>query len=69
MFQTCVFDQKLKERKQCYIPKTFSNAMIGKIKIKNMFDIIKVSKSIQPNKCTHQKKIMKIPIEVFAIFF
>jgi hypothetical protein len=53
MFQTCVLDQKLKERKQCYIPKAFSNVMIRKIKIKNMFDIIKVSKSIQPNKCTH----------------
>jgi hypothetical protein len=53
MFQICVLDQKLNERKQCYIPKTFSNAMIRKIKIKNMFDIIKVSKSIQPEKCIH----------------
>jgi hypothetical protein len=53
MIQTRVFDQNLKERKQCYNPKTFSNAMIRKIKIKNMFNIIKVSNSIQPNKCTH----------------
>jgi hypothetical protein len=53
MFQICVLDQKLKEMKQFYIFKTFSNVMIRKIKIKNMFDIIKVLKSIQPNKFTH----------------
>ncbi len=34
--------------------------MIKNIKIKYILDIIKVPKSIQPNKCTHQKILMKI---------
>jgi len=34
--------------------------VIKNIKIKYILDIIKVPKSIQPNKCTHQKILMKI---------
>jgi hypothetical protein len=33
----------------------FLNAMIKNIKIKNILDIIKISKSMETNKCTHEK--------------
>jgi hypothetical protein len=33
--------------------------MFKNIKIDNIFDIIKNSKSMEPRKCTHWKKIMK----------
>ncbi len=33
--------------------KLFLNAMIRNIKIHNIFDIIGISKSMEPNKCTH----------------
>jgi hypothetical protein len=38
--------------------KLFLNAMIKTSKIQNIFDIIEISKSMEPNKCT--LKIMKI---------
>jgi hypothetical protein len=33
--------------------KLFFNAMIRNIKTHNVFDIIEISKSMEPNKCTH----------------
>jgi hypothetical protein len=36
--------------------------MIRNIKIHNILDIIKISKSIEPNKCIPKEKIMKILI-------
>jgi len=38
----------------------FLNAMIRNIKIHKIFDIIEISKFLEPNKCTHLKKLMKI---------
>jgi hypothetical protein len=32
------------------------NAMIRNIKIPNNLDVIEISKSMEPNKCTHWKK-------------
>jgi hypothetical protein len=40
--------------------KLFLNAMISNIKIHNILDIIGISKSMKPNKCTYEKKIMKL---------
>jgi hypothetical protein len=37
----------------------FLNAMIRNIKIQDIFDIIEISKSMEPNKC-NIKKIMKM---------
>jgi hypothetical protein len=51
MFQICVFDQKVQGKQKWYIPKKILNAMIRKIKIHNIFDIIEISKSTEPNKC------------------
>jgi hypothetical protein len=33
--------------------KLFLTAMIRNIKIHNIFNIIEISKSMEPNKCTH----------------
>jgi hypothetical protein len=46
--------------------KLFLNAMI---KIDNIFDIIENSKSMEHTNCTHQKKCMKIFIQVFPTIF
>jgi hypothetical protein len=40
--------------------KLFINVMIRKLKIHNVFDIIKISKFMEPNKCTHENIVMKI---------
>ncbi len=32
--------------------------MIKNIKIQNIFDIIEISKSMEPNKCNHKKKCL-----------
>jgi hypothetical protein len=42
------------------ILKLFLNAMIKNIKIKNILDIIGISKSMEPNKCNHWKNMKKI---------
>jgi hypothetical protein len=44
--------------------KLFLNAMIKKIKIHNIFNIIEVSKSMEPNKFTHLKNYEKICLNV-----
>jgi restriction endonuclease S subunit len=57
MFQICVLDQKLQARNQHYVPIFFFlNAIIKKIKIQNIFEIfeiIEISKCMEPNKCIH----------------
>jgi hypothetical protein len=42
--------------------------MIRKTKIKNIIDIIEISKSMEPNKCI-QKKFMKMFISMFPMIF
>jgi hypothetical protein len=61
MFQICVLNQKnSKKRINMTYLKLFFSAMIRNIKIYNIFYIIKNLKSMELNKCTHQKIIMKI---------
>jgi hypothetical protein len=58
MFQICVPDQKVQGKKQMLQSWFFFlNAMIKKIKIKNIFDIIEISKSMEPNKCIKKMKM------------
>jgi hypothetical protein len=60
MFQICVPNQKFKEKK--YVLMFFNfflNAMMRNIKIHNIFYIIEISKSMEPNKCI-PKTIMKM---------
>ncbi len=45
--------KKFKEKTSVTFIKLFLNAMIRKIKIQNILDIIKISKSMEPNKCIH----------------
>jgi hypothetical protein len=45
------------------------NVMNRNIKIQNIFDIVKVSKSMQPSWCIQQKEILKCFFYVFPIFF
>ncbi len=42
--------------------------MIKNIKIHNIFYIIKISKSIKPNKCTHLKNYENLYLSVFFNF-
>ncbi len=55
MFQTYVPNQKVQRKKitlhYYYFKK---NAMIRNIKIKNIFDMIRISKSIEFKKCIHK---------------
>jgi hypothetical protein len=44
--------------------KLFLNAMIRNIKIKNIFNIIETSKSIEPNKCIIKKNYENISLSV-----
>jgi hypothetical protein len=54
MFQICVPNQKVQRKvAMCYILETLINAMITNIKIHNILDIIRISKSMEPNKYTH----------------
>jgi hypothetical protein len=48
----CVLDQKVKGTNNTFL-KLFLNEMIRNIKIHNILNIIDISKSIEPNKCTH----------------
>jgi hypothetical protein len=55
-----VFLTKLfKEKNMHYIPEIFLYAMIMNIEIKNIIDIIEISKSMEPNKCI-KKNCMKM---------
>ncbi len=47
MLQICVLDQKVQGM--------FFHAMIKNIKIHNIFYIIEISKSMELNKCIHEK--------------
>ncbi len=56
-FKFVILTKKFKEKNQCYITKTFPNAMIQNIKIVYLntqfsSDIIEISKCMGPNKCT-----------------
>jgi hypothetical protein len=51
MFQICVPDQKVQGKKNVIFLKLFLNAMIKNIKIHNILDIIKISKSVERHKC------------------
>jgi len=50
MFQICVFNQKVQRNETL---KFFINATTKNIKIQNIFDIIEISKSMEPNQCTY----------------
>jgi len=55
MFQTYISTKKNSKKGNIVtFFNLFLNAIIRNIKIQNSFDIIKFSKSIQPNKCTHK---------------
>jgi len=57
MFQICVLDQKVQGiKKSITFLKLLLNVMIGNIKIHNIFYIIEISKSIEPNKCIQKIK-------------
>jgi len=60
MFHICVRDQNVKGKKGITFLKLFLNEMIRNIKIHNIFDIIEISKSMEPNKCIHKKIYMKM---------
>jgi len=60
MFHICVHDQNVKGKKSITFLKLFLNEMISNIKIHNIFDIIEISKSMEPNKCIHKKIYMKM---------
>jgi len=60
MFHICVHDQNVKGKKGITFQKLFLNEMISNIKIHNIFDIIEISKSMEPNKCIHKKIYMKM---------
>jgi hypothetical protein len=52
MFQIFVPNQKVQGKKfSIMFLKLFLNAMIRKIKIQNILNIIESSKSMEPNKC------------------
>jgi hypothetical protein len=70
MFQICVLNKKnSRKRTNITFPKNFLNAMIKNIKIYKILNIIKISKSMKPNKCIHERKIMKIFLRVFFMNF
>ncbi len=52
-FKFVFLTKKFKEMKQDYIFKTFINATTKDIKIKNILDIIEISKSMELNKFTY----------------
>jgi hypothetical protein len=54
---------KFKEMNQHDILETILSAMIGNIKIKNILDVNEISKSMKPNKCTHQKNYENIKVQ------
>jgi hypothetical protein len=57
MFQICVLDQKVQGKKiSITFLKLLLNVMIRNIKIHNIFDIIEISKSMEPNKCIQKIK-------------
>jgi hypothetical protein len=67
MFQICVPNQKIQGKVAIVtLLNFFLNAMIRNIKIHNILDIIGISKSMEPNKCTHLKKLWK---KIFKCFF
>jgi len=54
MFQICVPNQKIQGKVAIVtLLNFFLNAMIRNIKIHNILYIIGISKSMEPNKCTH----------------
>jgi hypothetical protein len=54
MFEICVFNQKIQGKEAIVtLVKLFLNAMIRNIKIHNILDIIRILKSMEPNKCIH----------------
>jgi hypothetical protein len=65
MFQIFVLDQKFQKNIVTFL-KLFVNTMILKIKIWNILDIIKVSKSIQPNKYIRKKSNRKLYLDGFS---
>ncbi len=59
--------KKFKERNQhYYIPNFFSKC--NDYKHQNIVNIIKISKSMEPNKCTHENIYENIYLNVFMIF-
>jgi hypothetical protein len=51
MFQICVLTKNFKQKTGVTFLKLFLNAMIRNIKIHNIFNMIKISKSMERNKC------------------
>jgi hypothetical protein len=56
--------KKFKEKIDVTLLKLFLNAMIKNIKIQNIFDIIKISKSMEPNKCIKKKLYENVHLSV-----
>jgi hypothetical protein len=59
MFQICVPNQKVQGKKTNV---TILNAVIKNIKIQNIFDIIEISKSMEPNKCINFFKNVNLSV-------
>jgi hypothetical protein len=54
MFHIYVHDQKVQGKgPNIMFLKLFLNAMIRNIEIHNILDILEISKSLEPNKCTY----------------
>jgi len=56
--------KKFKKRTNITSLKKIINAMIRNIKIHNILDIIEISKSMEPNKCTHLKNYQNMYLNV-----
>jgi len=69
MFQICVPNQKVQGKKlNIMLLKLFLNAMIRKIKIHNILDIIEISKSMELNKCINIKNYENVCLNVSCNF-
>ncbi len=60
MFKFMFMTRNFKGKKSCYFLQTFFKCMFRNIKMKNILDIIAISKSMEPNKCIHKKKFKKM---------
>jgi hypothetical protein len=66
-FKFVFLTKKFKEKNQHHV-KLFKNEMIMNTKMHNIVDIIEISKSMEPNKCTHQIFYENIYLQVFYDF-
>jgi len=65
MFQICGLDPKSSKKNTNVCSwNFFLNAMIKNIKIHNIFYIIEISKSMEPNKCIQKNKMKNVHLSV-----